>query len=131
MNTRTNTPDINASNPTANGGSNPGAGANVASNKELLLQEINAVTAETAALLKHAGSVAGEQGDVLRESLENRYHVLQDRYLALQTRVAEQAREAARVTDQYVHAHPWQSVGVAAAGGLLAGVFIGAWIRRS
>lgn len=100
-------------------------------NKEMLLQEINAVTAETAALMKHAGDVAGAQGDVLRESLENRYHALQDRFHVLQTRMSQQAREAARATDQYVHAHPWQSVGVAVAGGLVAGIAIGAWLRRS
>ncbi|MDX2220941.1 MAG: DUF883 family protein [Burkholderiales bacterium] len=127
MNTHA-TPPSNAGNTTAG---NTTAGNSGTTNKELLLQEINAVTAETAALMKHATDAAGEQTAILREGLEQRYHALQDRFHALQTQMARQAREAARATDQYVHAHPWQSVGVAAAGGLVAGVVIGALIRRS
>lgn len=121
MNTRVNTPP-NPGNTAGNG--NP-------TNKELLLKEINAVTAETAELVRHAADVAGEQGSLLREDLENRYRALQDRFHALQTRMTQQARDAARATDQYVHAHPWQSVGVAVTGGLVAGLVIGAWMRRS
>jgi ElaB/YqjD/DUF883 family membrane-anchored ribosome-binding protein len=37
----------------------------------------------------------------------------------------ERAKDAARVTDHYVHEHPWQVVGAAAAVGLALGVLIG------
>ena len=34
----------------------------------------------------------------------------------------ERTKEAARATDEYVHDHPWQAVGVAAGVGLVIGV---------
>lgn len=121
MNTRANT-DMT---------SPPIPSTNLSSNRERLLQEINAVATETAALMKHASDAAGEQGDALRAGVEDRFHALQERFHALQSQVTRQTRQAAQVTDQYVHAHPWQSVGATAAVSLVAGVLIGVWIRRS
>lgn len=40
------------------------------------------------------------------------------------TEIAERARESARVTNTYVHEHPWQSVGIGAILGLLVGIAI-------
>ena len=37
----------------------------------------------------------------------------------------ERARRAAAVTDEYVHDHPWSSIGAAAAIGMLIGVLLG------
>jgi ElaB/YqjD/DUF883 family membrane-anchored ribosome-binding protein len=37
---------------------------------------------------------------------------------------ADRAKEAARATDDYVHDHPWQMVGVAAAVGFVAGLLM-------
>ena len=39
----------------------------------------------------------------------------------LQTLITEKTKMAARSTDQYVHDNPWQTVGIAAAAGLLLG----------
>ncbi len=36
----------------------------------------------------------------------------------------ERSKEAARATDEYVHDHPWQAVGVAAGVGFLLGMLI-------
>jgi ElaB/YqjD/DUF883 family membrane-anchored ribosome-binding protein len=36
----------------------------------------------------------------------------------------DQARDAARATDDYVHDNPWQAIGVAAAVGFLVGLVI-------
>lgn len=41
-----------------------------------------------------------------------------------QNLIVENTREAARTTDQYVHEHPWKSVGIAAGVGLIAGLLI-------
>jgi ElaB/YqjD/DUF883 family membrane-anchored ribosome-binding protein len=103
---------------------------NSSSNKEYLLQELNAVAAETSALMKHAADTAGDQGEVLLESLETRFHELQARFHDARERVSRQTRELARATDQYVHAHPWQAVGAVAATGLITGLLIGTWMRR-
>jgi len=38
--------------------------------------------------------------------------------------VIDQAKEAARSADEYVHQHPWGAVGIAAVAGLIVGVMI-------
>ncbi len=40
------------------------------------------------------------------------------------TEIAERARESARVTNTFVHEHPWQSVSIGAILGLLVGIAI-------
>jgi ElaB/YqjD/DUF883 family membrane-anchored ribosome-binding protein len=49
----------------------------------------------------------------------------------LEREALEQARAAARNADEYVHAKPWQAVGIAAGAGALAGVLLGLMLQRS
>ncbi len=98
--------------------------------RDHLLQEINAVATETAALMKHASDTAGEQTDLARANLEARFHDLQDRFHAVRETMGKQTRQAAQATDQYVHTHPWQAVGTVAAVSLVVGTILGAWMRR-
>lgn len=44
--------------------------------------------------------------------------------------VAERTREAARYANQQVYGHPWTSVGVSLATGVVLGLLIGLSIRR-
>jgi ElaB/YqjD/DUF883 family membrane-anchored ribosome-binding protein len=39
--------------------------------------------------------------------------------------VVDKGKQAARVTDEYVHDHPWRAVAVAAGIGLIIGLLIG------
>lgn len=47
-----------------------------------------------------------------------------------QESVVTQAKAAGQATDKYVHDHPWQSVGVAAATGALVGLLVGLLVSR-
>ena len=42
----------------------------------------------------------------------------------LQSAVMDKTKEAARATDEYVHDHPWTTVGVAAGVGLVIGLLL-------
>ena len=44
--------------------------------------------------------------------------------------VAERTREAARYANQQVYGHPWTSVGVSLATGVVLGLLIGLSVRR-
>lgn len=57
----------------------------------------------------------------MQENLTSARHKLADAEAALK----EKSREVARATDDYVHEHPWKSIGVAAGVGLLVGLLIG------
>ncbi len=57
----------------------------------------------------------------LAENLKTARHKLADAEDAIKVKT----REVARATDDYVHEHPWKSIGVAAGAGLIIGLLIG------
>jgi ElaB/YqjD/DUF883 family membrane-anchored ribosome-binding protein len=42
----------------------------------------------------------------------------------VQVVVVEKGKKAVRATDDYVHEHPWQAIGIAAGVGVLVGLLI-------
>ena len=93
--------------------------------KEKLVADLKLVIADADELLRATASPAGEKVGELRlrmqENLTSARHKLADAEAALK----EKSREVARATDDYVHDHPWKSIGVAAGVGLLVGLLIG------
>lgn len=93
--------------------------------KEKLVADLKVVIADAEELLRATANQAGEKVVELRarmqENLTTARHKLADAEAALK----EKSREVARATDDYVHEHPWKSIGVAAGVGLLVGLLIG------
>lgn len=93
--------------------------------KEKLVTDLKVVIADAEELLRVTANQAGEKVGELRvrmqENLTSARHKLADAEAALK----ERSREVARATDDYVHEHPWKSIGVAAGVGLLVGLLIG------
>ena len=92
--------------------------------REKLVDEFGAVLTEAEALLKAAASETGEKARELRSQVEAKLLAAKLRLQELEGQAVERAKVAAQATDQYVHDHPWQAVGVAAALGLVAGLLI-------
>jgi ElaB/YqjD/DUF883 family membrane-anchored ribosome-binding protein len=57
--------------------------------------------------------------------LQERLATAKDGLLKLQESATEKAKAAGRAADDYVHDHPWKSVGIAAGIGLVVGLLIG------
>lgn len=75
-------------------------------------------------LLREAASAGGEKAEELREQA---LETLRRSRLALhdvQDSLLERGRQAARVTDDYVHERPWQAATIAGVAGLLLGLLI-------
>ncbi|MBC7208900.1 MULTISPECIES: DUF883 family protein [Methyloversatilis] len=93
--------------------------------KEKLVADLKVVISDAEELLRVTANQAGEKVGELRvrmqENLTSARHKLADAEAALK----EKSREVARATDDYVHEHPWKSIGVAAGVGLLVGLLIG------
>lgn len=93
--------------------------------KEKLVADLKVVISDAEELLRVTANQAGEKVGELRvrmqENLTAARHKLADAEAALK----EKSREVARATDDYVHEHPWKSIGVAAGVGLLVGLLIG------
>ncbi|SRR5258706_14756651 len=93
--------------------------------REQLTADLRKVIADAEALLKAS---VGETGDVYsraRQKFEATLSAAKDAVAGAERAVVERTREAARATDDYVHDHPWQSIGIGAAVGLLIGILIG------
>jgi ElaB/YqjD/DUF883 family membrane-anchored ribosome-binding protein len=96
-----------------------------AAQKDKLMADLKVVIADAEELLRlTAGDLSAGTGDVrmrLQERLADARHGL----LKLQEKATEKAKAAGRAADDYVHDHPWKSVGIAAGIGLVVGMLIG------
>ncbi|MDD2915330.1 MAG: DUF883 family protein [Gallionella sp.] len=92
--------------------------------KEKLMQDLRVVVSDAEELLRATASQAGDKVTAARERIQDSLAVAKERLADAQEQVAEKAKQAARVTDEYVHENPWKAVGIAAGAGLIIGMLI-------
>src|SRR5262245_37436013 len=92
--------------------------------REKLVDEFSAVLSEAEDMLKRAANETGERARDLRTQVEAKLLAAKLQLQELQGLAADRAKEAARVTDDFVHDHPWQVIGIAAAVGFIAGLLM-------
>lgn len=96
----------------------------IESTRDKLVEDFGTVLSEAETLLDKAGKETGERARDLRAQVESKLQAAKSRLKDLEAEATDRAREAARVTDDYVHDHPWQSIGVAAAVGFVVGLMM-------
>lgn len=96
-----------------------------AASKEKLNADFRMVMDDIDALMNATTNKAEGEIKALRTRIRERLDSAKDRMSDVQHEAVERATKAARATDDYVHTHPWQAVGAAAAVGLALGVLIG------
>lgn len=89
-----------------------------------LRRDVHAVVDDAEALLRHAVRDAGEGYDDARGRLERSLKTARAELEGIEQAVLDNARRAKEATDEYVHQHPWQSMGIGAGVGLLLGMLI-------
>lgn len=94
------------------------------SSKEKLARDMRAVVADAEELLRATADQAGEKAAALRERAKANLAVARARLEEAEHAVVERTKVAAKATDEYVHEHPWQAVGIAAGVGVLLGMLI-------
>ena len=98
--------------------------ASQATHESRMVDPIKEALDQAEDLLREAASASGEKADELREEA---LETLRRSRLALhdvQDSLLDRGRQAARVTDDYVHERPWQAATVAGVAGLLLGLLI-------
>jgi ElaB/YqjD/DUF883 family membrane-anchored ribosome-binding protein len=101
------------------------AGKNAAEvSKEKLISDFKVVVADAEALLKASAGQGGEALAAVRARVEDSLAVAKSKMLDAEEELLEKTRVAAKATDEYVHEHPWNAVGIAAGVGLLLGLLI-------
>lgn len=92
--------------------------------KEKLMQDLRAVVGDAEELLRATAGQAGEKVAVARERIQENLAVAKERLVAAEQAVVASTKQAAKVTDEYVHENPWRAVGIAAGVGLIIGMLI-------
>jgi ElaB/YqjD/DUF883 family membrane-anchored ribosome-binding protein len=96
----------------------------IATSKEKLIDDLQMVVADAEALLQATAGQAGEGAVAARARIQKSLHVVKERLVDAEEAVIERTKEAAKVTDEYVHENPWKAIGITAALGLIAGMLI-------
>jgi len=97
---------------------------NIESSRDKLVDEFSSVLNEAEDMLKRAANETGDKAKDLRAQVEAKLLAAKLQLQELQGLAADRAKEAARATDDYVHDHPWQVVGIAAGIGFVAGLLM-------
>lgn len=95
---------------------------------EQLYTDLKAVIRDAEALLKSSNEIGGEKIEAVRARAEETFKRARARLEAAEEETVRRTRELVQDTDQYVRAHPWQSIGIAVGLGLIIGLLLG---RRS
>jgi ElaB/YqjD/DUF883 family membrane-anchored ribosome-binding protein len=95
-----------------------------AGSRERLVDDFKLVIADAEELLRATANQAGERVTAARERIEDRLHSAKIKVAEAEEALRLRTREAARVTDEFVHDKPWYAVGIAAGLGLVVGLLI-------
>lgn len=98
---------------------------NTAAAKQKLTADFHSVMDDIDALMNATANKAEGEAKALRLRIRERLDSARDRIGDVQHEAIERGRHAAKATDEFVHTHPWQAIGAAAAVGLALGVLIG------
>lgn len=98
--------------------------------RDQLVRDFSAIVADSEALLRSLASAGGDKAAGLREDIEVTLEAARARLRLLQEDVEVGARDAAKATDEYVRANPWQSVAIAAGVAAVVGVVVGLMLNR-
>jgi ElaB/YqjD/DUF883 family membrane-anchored ribosome-binding protein len=93
--------------------------------KQKLAADFRAVMDDIDALMTATTNKADGEARALRARIQEQLTGAKEKLLDAQHEAVQRAKDAAVATDDYVHAKPWQAIGVAAAVGLALGVLIG------
>ncbi|HZR69403.1 MAG TPA: DUF883 family protein [Burkholderiales bacterium] len=89
-----------------------------------LATDLRRIIVDAEELLRATANQAGEKVAAARARVQDSLDSAKLKLELLGEEAADQARAAVRATDDYVHDHPWQSVGIAAMVGLVLGMMI-------
>lgn len=92
--------------------------------KEKLAEDLRIVISDAEELLRATAGQAGEKLAATRQKVQDSLQRARAELSDVEEVLIEQGKEAARFTDDYVRAHPWQSVGIAAGIGVILGLLI-------
>ncbi len=98
--------------------------ADIAATKEQFMDELHCMVKDAENLLQATSNQVGEDATAARARIQKSLQLVKGRLLATEAAVMERTRQAAKVTDQYVHDNPWKAIGISACVGAIVGMLI-------
>src|SRR5919112_5443401 len=98
--------------------------ANAEVTTDQLLADLKTVMNDAEALLRATSTQTGEKIQEVRARAEESLRQAKQRVTTIEDEALRRAREVADATDEYVRDNAWQTVGIAAAVGLLVGLVL-------
>ena len=92
--------------------------------RDQLVADLKAVVADAEELLRATKDAAGEKVSAARARAEATIGKARAKLASAEDAAVEPAKDAAKSADDYVHEHPWNAVGIAAAAGIVIGVLL-------
>lgn len=92
--------------------------------RDRLMADFNTVVVDAEQLLKSLATESGDKAVELRVKAEQSLGVAKERLLEIEKSLGVKARAAADATESYVQEHPWQTLGIAGALGVLVGLLL-------
>ncbi|OGB33592.1 MAG: hypothetical protein A3F78_01780 [Burkholderiales bacterium RIFCSPLOWO2_12_FULL_61_40] len=89
-----------------------------------LVEDFGSMLTEAEVLLKRSGNESGDTARALRSEVEAKLLAAKLRLQELEGKAIDGAKAAQKATNAYVHENPWQSIGIAAAVGLVVGLLM-------
>ena len=96
----------------------------MADHKDQIVSELKSGVDDAEGFLRAAASSTGDKAAELRDKATAALKRASESLSDLQATVMEKGRDAAILTDDYVHENPWQAIGIGAAIGFLLGVVV-------
>ncbi|MCV2217209.1 MULTISPECIES: DUF883 family protein [unclassified Thauera] len=90
--------------------------------KDKLVDDLKAIITDAEDLLALTADQTGDKLGDLRGRITERLAAAKDKLSDAEAALIDSSKKAARATDDYVHEHPWQSLGVAAGVAFLLGL---------
>lgn len=95
---------------------------NLQAAQDALINEFHTLIGDTERLLKHTQDSAGSQTEELRGKINANLSRARQMLKEQESTLRDQGQAAIQCTEEYVHTHPWQSIGIAAGVGFLLGL---------
>ncbi|RJX33189.1 MAG: DUF883 domain-containing protein [Oxalobacter sp.] len=92
--------------------------------RDKLMADLRVVVRDAEELLTQAGSQAGEGFKAAKAKMEASLKAAKEELEYVESIAINKAKQVAHTTDDYVKTHPWQSVGMAAAIGVILGFLV-------
>jgi ElaB/YqjD/DUF883 family membrane-anchored ribosome-binding protein len=88
------------------------------------MAQFDETLSEAQSLLNTSVDETAEQARDVRARVLAMLATAKEKLVQMQDGATEQGKAAARFTDDYIHANPWQAIGVTAAVAFLAGILV-------